>query len=212
MCRSNSSLVAKGTLRRLHTENYMAHPGCRGCGAQRVSRKFSATCVSDLRGQQQTNGICQTSKFKGQGEGAPGTARSLTWGSCSSCMAAKASAGCMPARRSCFFTVCITRFSFACFFFFDDTVPCIHGWIEHCLRSQRATAWHYRSSPTASCVSCYHETFQRLDHHCQLWGTAPHDEHLRQVPEFLSTSQRALTAATVPDRRRVLCWPLRALH
>ena len=39
-------------------------------------------------------------------------------------MAAKPSAPSLRSRRACFFTVCITRFSFACFFFFDELVPC----------------------------------------------------------------------------------------
>lgn len=47
-----------------------------------------------------------------------------TCGSCSSWMAAKPSAPSARSRRACFFTVCMTRFSLACFFFLEAVVPC----------------------------------------------------------------------------------------
>ena len=46
-----------------------------------------------------------------------------TWGSCSSCMAAKLALASLFSRRSWRLTVAITRFSLAIFFFLLDGVP-----------------------------------------------------------------------------------------
>lgn len=53
-----------------------------------------------------------------------GWGSACTWGSCSSCIAAKDSETVPDARRSCFLTACITRFSLAAFLRLLLLVPC----------------------------------------------------------------------------------------